>query len=82
VAHLEGHHLLLAAHIELKRGADRVGRLLIVVEHELAADSAHLHRMRHAQAPAGDIHLVDPLVAQVAVAGIPEPVPVVMEPVF
>ncbi len=36
----------------------------------------------HAQAPARDVHLVDALVAQVAVAGVPEPVPVVVEAVL
>ena len=33
------------------------------------------------QSPAGQVHLVNALVAQVAVAVVPEPVPVVVEPV-
>src|SRR6185369_15784343 len=32
-----------------------------------------------AETPAGDVHLMDPLVAEVAVAAIPLPVPVVVE---
>src|SRR5207247_4687665 len=45
VPDLEGHHLGLAADVELVRRGDRVRRLLIVVEHELAANPAHLGRM-------------------------------------
>src|SRR6185436_6992074 len=59
-----------------------VGRLLIVVEHELPADRADLRGMSYAKAPARDIHFVNSLVAEVAVAGIPEPVPVVVEAVL
>ena len=82
VAHFEFHHLLLAALVELERAVERVGRLLVVVEHEVAADGADLGRILHAQAPAGDVHFVDALVAEIAVAVIPEPVPVVVEAVL
>ena len=82
VAHLEFHHLLLAALVEFEGGVQGVGRLLVVVEHEVAADGADLGRILHAQAPARDIHLVDALVADVAVAVVPEPVPVVVEAIL
>ena len=82
VAHFEGHHLLLAVHVELVARAERIRRLLVVVEHELAADGADLGRVRHAEAPSGDVDFVDALVAEIAVAGVPEPVPVVMEAVL
>ena len=36
----------------------------------------------HAQTPARNVHFMDALVAQIAVAGVPEPVPVVMETVL
>jgi len=47
----------------------------------VAADGAHFARVLHAQAPTRNVQLVDALIAQIAVAVIPEPVPVVMEAV-
>ena len=41
-----------------------------------------LRRMGHTEAPAGLVDFVDALVAEVAVAGVPEPVPVVVEAVL
>ena len=71
--------LLLAALVELEGAVQGVGRFLVVVEHEVAADGADLGRVLHAEAPAGDVHFVDALVAEIAVAVVPEPVPVVVE---
>src|SRR5947209_13691461 len=82
VAHLEFEHFLFASVVELEGAVQSVGRLLIVVEHEMAANRADLGRELHAQAPARDIHLMNALVPEIAVAGIPEPVPVVMETVL
>src|SRR5205823_2634473 len=39
-------------------------------------------RKRNTEAPAGDVHLMDALVAHVAVAGVPKPVPVVVEAIL
>src|ERR1019366_1649268 len=67
---------------EFEGAVQRVGRFLIVVEHELAADGAGFGGELHAQAPASDIDFVNALVAQVAIAVGPIPVPVVVEAVF
>src|SRR5262249_44657716 len=57
-----------------------VGRLAVIDVAEPAAEAEDcLRQFVLAQAPAGLVHLVDALVAQVAVAGVPDPVPVVME---
>ena len=68
-----------------------VGRLPLVVIAEPAAQAddglgerragAVPARARGRDQPAGDVHLVDALVADVAVAEVPEPVPVVMDQV-
>ena len=72
---------------------EQQGRALVVVVHELgvrgvavvdvgepAADADRPRRQRVlAQRPAGDVHLVDALVAEVAVAGVEHPVPVVVQ---
>src|SRR5207249_33639 len=58
----------------------RVGRLAgIGVAVAAAVALGTLTDVADAQAPAGDVHLVDALIAQVAVAVGPLPVPVVME---
>src|SRR5262249_13003728 len=58
----------------------RVGGLAVVDVAEAAADTDdRFGQLVLAQAPAGLVHLVDALVAQVAVAVIPLPVPVVVE---
>ena len=52
------------------------------IRQEAAADGPDFGRQRAVlDGPAGDVHLVDPLVADIAVAEIPEPVPVVMDQV-
>ena len=68
-----------------------VGRLALVAIAEPAAQAedglgkgragAVAARARGRDQPAGDVHLVDALVADVAVAEVPEPVPVVMDQV-
>src|SRR5262249_40165878 len=58
----------------------RVGRLTVIGVAEAPADADDRPRqLVFAQAPAGDIHLMNALVAQIAVAVIPHPVPIVME---
>src|SRR5262249_44176846 len=57
-----------------------VGGLAVVHVAEAAADADHrFGQSVLAQAPAGLVHLVDALVAQVAVAVVPDPVPVVVQ---
>src|SRR5439155_3640912 len=75
-AHLEDQPLLAVV-----VDADlRVGRLAVVGVAEAAADADdRTADVVAAQAPAGDVHLVDALVAQVAVAVVPGPVPVVVQ---
>src|SRR5262249_47794829 len=82
VANPQLHHLSFAGLVEFEGAVQGVGRFLIVIEHEVPTDSAHLHGILYAQTPAGNIDLVDTLIAEIAVAGIPEPVPVVMETIL
>ena len=57
-----------------------VGVVAVVDVAEAAADAEDARGELHlAEEPAGDVHLVDALVAEVAVAGVPDPVPVVVE---
>ncbi len=59
-----------------------VGRLLVVLEHEVPADGRNLVRKLDSQPPARHVEFVDALVADVSVPGIPNPMPVVMEAVL
>jgi len=72
-------HLRLA---EIEEGQLGVGRLALVLVAEASAQADDALRQGRARGgldgPAGDVHLVDALVADLAVAEIPEPVPVVM----
>src|ERR1039458_6314187 len=81
VADFKDQYLLRGALVEFESGGQGVGRLLIVIENEMAAEAADRGGIFHSQAPAGHIELVNSLVAQVAVAVIPKPVPVVVQPV-
>ncbi len=81
VTDLEDKYRLLAILVEVERRNLRVRRRLVVIEHEMIAGGIDLRRQRHTEPPAGDVHLVNALVANVAVAVIPVPVPVVMETV-
>src|SRR5437867_11249718 len=68
---------------EVKRGLERVGCLLIVLPYVLAACGGNRNRPASAvQTPGADIHLVHALIADISVARIPEPVPVVSEFIF
>ncbi|SPE29499.1 hypothetical protein SBA2_450115 [Acidobacteriia bacterium SbA2] len=83
VAYFELHHAPLAVrHIELPGHVERVGRLLVVIEHEVPADGRNLVRKLHSQAPTRHVEFVDALVADVSVPRVPDPMPVVMEPVL
>src|SRR5262249_27766371 len=78
---------LQAAHLEdelavaVVEDADlRVGRLAVIDIPEPAADADDGAReLALLQAPPGLVHLVDALVAEVAVAVVPDPVPVVVD---
>src|SRR5262249_41257111 len=57
-----------------------VGGLAVIDVAEAAADAEHaLGQLVLAEAPAGLIHLVDTLVAEIAVAVVPGPVPIVVQ---
>src|SRR3990172_6880196 len=57
----------------------RVRRFLVVVKSELAADAFDFSgHFVFSHTPAGNVHLVWPLVAQVRTAEIPKPVPIIM----
>src|SRR5215469_3046989 len=80
VAHFELQHLPLAVGgIELETAIQNVRCLLVVVEHYVSAHCGHFGRELDAQAPTRGVHLVDALVPDVAVTGVPEPVPIVVE---
>src|SRR5215475_1021285 len=81
VADFKDDHPLLAVLVELEVGHLGVRSDLIVVEHKMAAHRKDLGRQRHSQAPAADVHLVNALVADVAIAVVPVPVPVVVKAV-
>src|SRR5882672_5829035 len=81
MADFKDDHHLLAVLVEFEVGHLGVRSDLIVVEHKMAAHRKDLGRQRHAQAPAADVHLVNALVADVAIAVVPIPVPVVVKAV-
>src|SRR5882672_104711 len=74
----ELHHLASAIRlIEFEDAVERIRRFLVVIEHEVAAGRGDAVRARDTEPPPCVIHLMDPLVAEVPVSGIPDPVPVV-----
>src|ERR1700674_2335655 len=78
--HLELHHLAFTVRkVKFKRAVERIWSLLVVVKHKVPAYGRHAVGKLEAQAPACNIHLMDALVAKVAVACVPDPVPVVMK---
>ena len=83
VADFELHHFALAVCIvEIIDGVQNVGSLLVVLEHEMAAHGGDGDGKADAEAPARDIDFVDGLIAGFAVAGVPDPVPVVVKAIF
>src|ERR1700691_3482415 len=48
----------------------------------MAADSAYFVRKAQAHPPSSQVYLVNTLVSKIAIAVVPEPVPVVVEPIF
>ena len=82
VADFEGEQLLLPSVLELERHQLRVRRLLIVVEQIVPAHRADLGRVLHAECRARRMDLMGALVADVAVAVVPLPVPVVVEAIL
>src|SRR5579862_542054 len=80
MADLELHHLTLAIReVEFKCAAECVRCLLVVVKQKVSAHGRDSVRKLEAQSPARDVHLMNALVAEVSVACIPDPVPVVMK---
>src|SRR6516162_10223085 len=74
------HHLALTIwRDKLIGGMQGVRGLLVILEHEMPADGGHLGRILHSETPASFVDFVDALIADVAIAGVPNPVPVVVE---
>src|ERR1700722_6988823 len=67
---------------EIERGHHRVRRLLVVVVEQLAAAGADAGRGVEAKQHADGVEAVDAIVADLAGAVVPVPVPLVMEAVF
>src|SRR5579863_6035052 len=78
----DDHATLTVWQIEFECTVEVVGSLLIVVEHEMPTDRAHLVGKAQAHPPSSQVHLVNTLVSEIAIAVVPEPVPVVVEPIF
>src|SRR5437016_5521087 len=79
---LKFHHLAFAIwQVELKGAIERVRSLLIIIKRKVATDGRDPMGELNTQPPARHVHLMNTLVAQVSVAGIPNPVPVVMKPI-
>ena len=64
-----------------KRTGKRIGRLLVVVEHVVSTGRLDFRGHAYAEPPSSHVHLVDALVAHVAVAVVPVPMPVVVKTV-
>src|SRR6476661_4922547 len=79
VTHFELQQLTFTHAVELEGAVECVRRLLVVIEHEVTAHGGRFDRKIDAAAPSRHVDLLRPLIANVAVAVIPEPVPVVVE---
>ena len=76
------HHLaLLVGVLEVEGRVQHIGCFLIVVEHEVPAHCGNLDREANTESPARDVDLMNGLVADFAIAGVPDPMPVVMKAV-
>src|ERR1700689_2487086 len=76
------HAALAVGQVEFEGAVQVVWSLLIVVEHKMAADSAYFVGKAQAHPPSSRVYLVNTLVSKIAIAVVPEPVPVVVEPIF
>src|SRR5262249_2368629 len=72
---------LPARKMEFKGTVQNVRRLLIVVEHEVSAAGGNLVGQLNPESPPCQVNLMDTLVAEVTIACVPDPVPVVMKTV-
>src|SRR5580704_5122966 len=80
---LESDHAALAVRlVEFEGAVQVVWSLLIVVEHKMAADRAYFVRKAQTHSPSSHVYLVNTLVSKIAIAVVPEPMPVIVEPVF
>src|SRR5947209_5607553 len=80
--HFECQQPVLAAFTELVRNGQGIRSLLVVIEHVMTTDCAHLIRIADAQTPARNVQFVNALVSEIAIAVIPEPMPVIVKTVF
>src|SRR6266446_41396 len=80
VADFEFHHLALAPrNLETEAGIQSIGCLLVVIEHEVSTHGRHGRGEPNAQTPARDVDFVDCLVTDFTVAGVPDPMPIVVK---
>src|SRR5437764_1423981 len=82
VPHFKLQHLALAIRFETERRVQRIWRLLVVLKHEVSAHRSHVHGKRHSLPPTVDINFMDGLIPDFAISCVPDPVPVVVKPVF
>ena len=81
-ADFDFHHFALAValrRVEIEDGVQQVGSLLVVVEHEVSAHGGDRDGESDPQTPACDIDFVNGLVADFTVAGVPDPMPIVVK---
>src|SRR5579875_575934 len=83
MTHLEGDHPPPAVRlIKLESAVEVVGRLLVVIEHEVSAHRAHLVGESQSHTPARQIYLMHALISQIAIPVPPVPMPVVMKAIL
>src|SRR2546427_12806660 len=76
----EFHHLAFAVRtIKVIGSVQHIGSFLIVVEEEMAAHRGDHGRKAYSETPARDVDFVNGLIADFAIAGIPDPMPVVVK---
>src|SRR5262249_43064903 len=79
----EFHHLAFAVRtIEVIRGGQYIGSFLVVVKEKMATHCRDHCRKANSQAPACDVDFMDRLIADFAVARIPNPMPVVVKTIL
>src|SRR5207248_9616904 len=64
---------------ETEASVQSIGRFLIVIEHEVPTHGRDGRGETNSQTPARNVGFVDGLVADFTVAGVPDPMPIVVE---
>ena len=80
MANFQFHHLALAAgSLKTECRVKRIGCLLVIIKHKMPTHGGDRNGESDAQAPASNVDFVDGLVADFAVTGVPDPMPVVVK---